>query len=161
MDLATSPVVPVVFLGALCFLLCIFQVKDEQHHCSLGSLRIPLSQLLMSDNMTINQRFQLSNSGPNSTLKMKIALRVLHTFLAGLHSGREESSFSSVPVWQCYQRHRSGGMIEHADSLRGTEAVTELWESNLDPFQTNPLFPDSLTGHGSPESMFIPMEFAP
>jgi hypothetical protein len=27
--------------------------------------------------MTINQRFQLSNSGPNSSLKMKIALRVL------------------------------------------------------------------------------------
>uniref|UniRef100_A0A8C6AET5 Extended synaptotagmin 2 n=1 Tax=Marmota marmota marmota TaxID=9994 RepID=A0A8C6AET5_MARMA len=54
------------------------EVKDEQHQCSLGSLRIPLSQLLTSDDMTINQRFQLSNSGPNSTLKMKIALRVLH-----------------------------------------------------------------------------------
>ncbi|XP_010639991.1 extended synaptotagmin-2 isoform X1 [Fukomys damarensis] len=54
------------------------EVKDEQHQCSLGSLRIPLSQLLGSEDMTVNQRFQLSNSGPNSTLKMKIALRVLH-----------------------------------------------------------------------------------
>ncbi|XP_029419351.1 extended synaptotagmin-2 isoform X2 [Nannospalax galili] len=54
------------------------EVKDEQHQCSLGNLRIPLSQLLTSDDMTINQRFHLSNSGPNSTLKMKIALRVLH-----------------------------------------------------------------------------------
>ncbi|KAM4873930.1 extended synaptotagmin-2 isoform 1-T1 [Thomomys bottae] len=54
------------------------EVKDEQHQCSLGNLRVPLSQLLTSDDMTINQRFQLSNSGPNSTLKMKIALRVLH-----------------------------------------------------------------------------------
>lgn len=54
------------------------EVKDEQHQCSLGNLRIPLSQLLTSDDMTMNQRFQLSNSGPNSTLKMKIALRVLH-----------------------------------------------------------------------------------
>lgn len=53
------------------------QVKDEQHQCSLGSLKLPLSQLLTSDDMTMNQRFQLSNSGPNSTLKMKIALRVL------------------------------------------------------------------------------------
>ncbi|XP_032250298.1 extended synaptotagmin-2 isoform X3 [Phoca vitulina] len=53
------------------------EVKDEQHQCSLGHLRIPLSQLLTSDDMTMNQRFQLSNSGPNSTLKMKIALRVL------------------------------------------------------------------------------------
>ncbi|XP_058390255.1 extended synaptotagmin-2 isoform X3 [Diceros bicornis minor] len=54
------------------------EVKDEQHQCSLGNLKIPLSQLLNSDDMTMNQRFQLSNSGPNSTLKMKIALRVLH-----------------------------------------------------------------------------------
>ncbi|XP_024900624.1 extended synaptotagmin-2 [Pteropus alecto] len=54
------------------------EVKDEQHQCSLGNLKIPLSQLLSRDDMTINQRFQLSNSGPNSTLKMKIALRVLH-----------------------------------------------------------------------------------
>ncbi|KAM5303630.1 extended synaptotagmin-2 isoform 3-T3 [Glossophaga mutica] len=54
------------------------EVRDEQHRCSLGNLRIPLSRLLTSDDMTINQRFQLSNSGPNSTLKMKIALRVLH-----------------------------------------------------------------------------------
>ncbi|XP_054430765.1 extended synaptotagmin-2 isoform X2 [Pteronotus mesoamericanus] len=54
------------------------EVRDEQHQCSLGNLKIPLSQLLTSDDMTINQRFQLSNSGPNSTLRMKIALRVLH-----------------------------------------------------------------------------------
>lgn len=54
----------------------VLQVRDEQHQCSLGNLKIPLSRLLTSDDMTINQRFQLSNSGPNSTLKMKIALRV-------------------------------------------------------------------------------------
>ncbi|XP_038611573.1 extended synaptotagmin-2 [Tachyglossus aculeatus] len=54
------------------------EVKDEQHQCSLGNLTIPLSQLLASDDLTMNQRFQLSNSGPNSTIKMKIALRVLH-----------------------------------------------------------------------------------
>lgn len=71
------PAFPACPLGAQCVLLCVSQVKDEQHQCSLGNLRIPLSQLLTSDDMTINQRFQLSNSGPNSTLKMKIALRVL------------------------------------------------------------------------------------
>ncbi|XP_047619592.1 extended synaptotagmin-2 isoform X5 [Phacochoerus africanus] len=54
------------------------EVRDEQHQCSLGNLRIPLSQLLASEDMTMNQRFQLSNSGPNSSLKMKLALRVLH-----------------------------------------------------------------------------------
>ncbi|XP_008572193.1 PREDICTED: extended synaptotagmin-2 [Galeopterus variegatus] len=54
------------------------EVKDEQHQCCLGNLKIPLSQLLTSDDMTLNQRFHLSNSGPNSTIKMKLALRVLH-----------------------------------------------------------------------------------
>ncbi|XP_036905418.1 extended synaptotagmin-2 isoform X2 [Sturnira hondurensis] len=54
------------------------EVRDEQHQCSLGSLKVPLSRLLTSEDMTLNQRFQLSNSGPNSTLKMKLALRVLH-----------------------------------------------------------------------------------
>ncbi|XP_067603704.1 extended synaptotagmin-2 isoform X3 [Pseudorca crassidens] len=54
------------------------EVKDEQHQCCLGNLRIPLSQLLACEDMTLNQRFQLSNSGPNSSLKMKLALRVLH-----------------------------------------------------------------------------------
>uniref|UniRef100_F7D0N6 Extended synaptotagmin-2 n=1 Tax=Monodelphis domestica TaxID=13616 RepID=F7D0N6_MONDO len=54
------------------------EVKDEQHQCSLGNLKIPLSQLLASDDLTMNQRFQLSNSGPNSTIKMKIALRILY-----------------------------------------------------------------------------------
>ncbi|XP_077347265.1 extended synaptotagmin-2 isoform X2 [Lithobates pipiens] len=54
------------------------EVKDEYHQSSMGNLKIPLSQLLTSENMTINQRFQLNNSGPNSTLKMKIALRILY-----------------------------------------------------------------------------------
>ncbi|XP_045421421.1 extended synaptotagmin-2 isoform X2 [Lemur catta] len=54
------------------------EVRDEQHRCSLGNLRVPLSQLLASEDMTLSQRFHLSNSGPNSTITMKIALRVLH-----------------------------------------------------------------------------------
>ncbi|XP_055990764.1 extended synaptotagmin-2 isoform X2 [Sorex fumeus] len=53
------------------------EVWDEQHQCSLGGLRIPLSQLLSCADMTLAQRFQLRDSGPNSSLKMKLALRVL------------------------------------------------------------------------------------
>lgn len=67
---------PACPLGAQRVLLCVSQVKDEQHQCSLGNLKIPLSQLLTSEDMTLNQRFQLSNSGSNSSLKMKLALRV-------------------------------------------------------------------------------------
>ncbi|XP_029817766.1 extended synaptotagmin-2 [Manacus vitellinus] len=57
--------------------LCGFGVRDEQHQCSLGNFKLPLSQLLESEDLTMHQRFQLSNSGPNSTINMKIALRVL------------------------------------------------------------------------------------
>uniref|UniRef100_A0A8C4JRD8 Extended synaptotagmin 2 n=1 Tax=Dromaius novaehollandiae TaxID=8790 RepID=A0A8C4JRD8_DRONO len=53
------------------------EVRDEQHQCSLGNFKLPLSQLLESEDLTLHQRFQLSNSGPNSTINMKIALRVL------------------------------------------------------------------------------------
>ncbi|XP_034615908.1 extended synaptotagmin-2 isoform X2 [Trachemys scripta elegans] len=53
------------------------EVKDEQHQCSLGNFKLPLSQLLASEDLTMHQRFQLSNSGPNSTINMKMALRVL------------------------------------------------------------------------------------
>ncbi|XP_075778851.1 extended synaptotagmin-2 isoform X2 [Pelodiscus sinensis] len=53
------------------------EVKDEQHQCSLGNFKLPLSQLLASKDLTMHQRFQLCNSGPNSTINMKIALRVL------------------------------------------------------------------------------------
>uniref|UniRef100_A0A8C6ZN15 Extended synaptotagmin 2 n=1 Tax=Nothoprocta perdicaria TaxID=30464 RepID=A0A8C6ZN15_NOTPE len=53
------------------------EVRDEQHQCSLGNFKLPLSQLLESEDLTMHQRFHLSNSGPNSTIYMKIALRVL------------------------------------------------------------------------------------
>ncbi|OCT75512.1 hypothetical protein XELAEV_18030692mg [Xenopus laevis] len=54
------------------------EVKDENHQNSMGNIKIPLSQILASEDLTLNQRFHLNNSGPNSSLKMKIALRILH-----------------------------------------------------------------------------------
>uniref|UniRef100_A0A8D0DP49 Extended synaptotagmin 2 n=1 Tax=Salvator merianae TaxID=96440 RepID=A0A8D0DP49_SALMN len=53
------------------------EVKDEQHQCSLGNFKLPLNQLLASEDLTMHQRFHLNNSGPNSTINMKIALRIL------------------------------------------------------------------------------------
>uniref|UniRef100_A0AAQ4P4F0 Extended synaptotagmin-like protein 2a n=1 Tax=Gasterosteus aculeatus aculeatus TaxID=481459 RepID=A0AAQ4P4F0_GASAC len=53
------------------------EVKDKKHDCSLGTLTFPLSRLLEAEDMTLNQRFPLRNSGPNCTLQMKMALRVL------------------------------------------------------------------------------------
>lgn len=53
-----------------------FQVTDSKHECSLGTLTLPLSRLLEAEELTLNQRFPLRNTGPSCTLKMKIALRV-------------------------------------------------------------------------------------
>ncbi|XP_039999596.1 extended synaptotagmin-2-A isoform X3 [Xiphias gladius] len=53
------------------------EVKDEKHDCSLGVLTLPLNSLLEAEDMTLNQRFPLKNSGPSCTVKMKMALRVL------------------------------------------------------------------------------------
>ncbi|XP_073437712.1 extended synaptotagmin-2 isoform X2 [Dendrobates tinctorius] len=54
------------------------EVKDDYHQSSMGNLKIPLSQLLTSEDLTMNRRFQLNNSGPNSVINMKIALRILY-----------------------------------------------------------------------------------
>ncbi|XP_051989002.1 extended synaptotagmin-2-like [Xyrauchen texanus] len=53
------------------------EVRNGKHKCSLGSVRVALSSLLTEVDMTLNQQFPLQNSGPSSTLKLKIALRVL------------------------------------------------------------------------------------
>uniref|UniRef100_A0A671Z2S6 Extended synaptotagmin 2 n=1 Tax=Sparus aurata TaxID=8175 RepID=A0A671Z2S6_SPAAU len=53
------------------------EVKDDKHECTLGTLTLPLSRLLEAEDMTLNQRFPMKNSGPSCTLKMKMALRVL------------------------------------------------------------------------------------
>uniref|UniRef100_A0A669EQC2 Extended synaptotagmin 2 n=1 Tax=Oreochromis niloticus TaxID=8128 RepID=A0A669EQC2_ORENI len=57
------------------------EVKDDKNKCTLGNLTVPLSSLLVEKDMTLNQRFPLKNSGPSSTVKLKMALRrvVLHT----------------------------------------------------------------------------------
>uniref|UniRef100_A0A673LVR2 Extended synaptotagmin-2-like n=1 Tax=Sinocyclocheilus rhinocerous TaxID=307959 RepID=A0A673LVR2_9TELE len=52
------------------------EVRDSKHKCSLGSMRVALGSLLKEVDMTLNQQFPLQNSGPNSTLKLKMALRV-------------------------------------------------------------------------------------
>nr|XP_046212212.1 extended synaptotagmin-2 isoform X3 [Oncorhynchus gorbuscha] len=54
------------------------EVKDDKHKCTLGNLTVPLSGLLEEEDMTFTQQFSLRNSGPSSTLKLKLALRVLY-----------------------------------------------------------------------------------
>lgn len=52
------------------------QVKDDKHKCTLGNLTVPLNILLAEEDMTLTRCFPLRNSGPSSTVKLKMALRV-------------------------------------------------------------------------------------
>lgn len=70
------------------------QVKDDDRALSLGTLTIPLMRLLGSPELTMDQWFQLENSGSASRIYVKIVLRVslsvepsLYTQEFKLHSG--------------------------------------------------------------------------
>ncbi|KAM4613572.1 extended synaptotagmin-1 [Polymixia lowei] len=53
------------------------QVKDVDLVQTLGSLTIPLSRLLACSNLSLDQWFQLDNSGPASRIYINTVLRVL------------------------------------------------------------------------------------
>uniref|UniRef100_A0A8D3DVB1 Extended synaptotagmin 2 n=1 Tax=Scophthalmus maximus TaxID=52904 RepID=A0A8D3DVB1_SCOMX len=77
------------------------EVKDDKHKCTLGNLTVPLSSLLVEEDMTLTQCFSLKNSGPCSTIKLKMALRVkLSSFSLQVSSDQPSSvqvRKSSVP----------------------------------------------------------------
>uniref|UniRef100_A0A4W6G9Z8 Extended synaptotagmin-like protein 3 n=1 Tax=Lates calcarifer TaxID=8187 RepID=A0A4W6G9Z8_LATCA len=50
------------------------QVKEHEKKTQLGILRLPLSRLLNTSNMTLDQRFQLERSGANSQIKLKATI---------------------------------------------------------------------------------------
>lgn len=52
------------------------KVKDDDRALSLGSLTIPLTRLLATPELTMDQWFQLDNSGSASRIYAKIVLRV-------------------------------------------------------------------------------------
>ncbi|XP_047198591.1 extended synaptotagmin-3 [Hippoglossus stenolepis] len=56
--------------------LCRF-VKEPEKKTPLGVLNLPLSRLLNTSGMSLDQRFLLERSGANSQIKLKVTLRVL------------------------------------------------------------------------------------
>ncbi|XP_023810938.1 extended synaptotagmin-1 isoform X1 [Oryzias latipes] len=54
-----------------------FQVKDVDSKQLLGSLRIPLPRILEESSLSLDQWFQLENSGPASRIYVNAVLRVL------------------------------------------------------------------------------------
>ncbi|XP_030614059.1 extended synaptotagmin-3 [Archocentrus centrarchus] len=53
------------------------QVKEPEKKNLLGVLNLPLSRLLNTSDLTLDQRFQLERSGANSQIKLKATLRIL------------------------------------------------------------------------------------
>uniref|UniRef100_A0A8C7TK90 Extended synaptotagmin 2 n=1 Tax=Oncorhynchus mykiss TaxID=8022 RepID=A0A8C7TK90_ONCMY len=78
------------------------EVKDEKHDCSLGTLSLPLARLLEAEDMTLHQRFNLKSSGTNSTIKMKMALRVREKLTGSDQTSsvqvRKTSTSNPIPV---------------------------------------------------------------
>uniref|UniRef100_A0A2K6V3D0 Extended synaptotagmin 1 n=1 Tax=Saimiri boliviensis boliviensis TaxID=39432 RepID=A0A2K6V3D0_SAIBB len=66
------------------------QVKDDSRALTLGALTLPLARLLTAPELTLDQWFQLSSSGPNSRLYMKLVMRILYL-------DSSEISFPIVP----------------------------------------------------------------
>ncbi|XP_012660959.1 extended synaptotagmin-1 [Otolemur garnettii] len=60
------------------------QVKDDSRALTLGALTLPLARLLTAPELTLDQWFQLSSSGPNSRLYMKLVMRILYLDSSGI-----------------------------------------------------------------------------
>ncbi|XP_072511099.1 extended synaptotagmin-1 [Notamacropus eugenii] len=61
------------------------QVKDDSRALTLGALTLPLARLLTAPDLTLDQWFLLSSSGPSSRLYMKLVLRILYLDPSDLH----------------------------------------------------------------------------
>lgn len=67
----------VLFRSQTCFISCwTHQVKDADRVQTLGSLTIPLSRVMSSSNLSLDQWFQLDNSGSASRIYINSVLRV-------------------------------------------------------------------------------------
>uniref|UniRef100_A0A8C0GJS2 Extended synaptotagmin 1 n=1 Tax=Chelonoidis abingdonii TaxID=106734 RepID=A0A8C0GJS2_CHEAB len=93
------------------------QVKDDTQQTSLGSLSIRLSRLLSAEDLTLDQWFQLENSGPGSRIYMKLVMRVKPGRGVDLLDG-ETSTFAGSSVDMPPRPSRAS-----PDAQFGTESV--------------------------------------
>uniref|UniRef100_A0A3B4TV15 Extended synaptotagmin 2 n=1 Tax=Seriola dumerili TaxID=41447 RepID=A0A3B4TV15_SERDU len=121
------------------------EVKDDKHKCTLGNLTVPLSRLLVEEDMTLTQYFPLRNSGPSSTIKLKMALRILS--LEKQVSSDQPSSVqvrkSSVPqptTAPCQKRSASDSPLPPPTPPPPIDASTlTLQHRDGEPYSASPL----------------------
>ncbi|KAK1879295.1 Extended synaptotagmin-2, partial [Dissostichus eleginoides] len=102
------------------------EVKDEKHECTLGVLTVPLTRLLEAEEMTLNERFPLKNSGPSCTLKMKMVNKNKKTNPQPAASS--SSSDSPVPPSSTFDIPRSA-------SVSAQDVLNRRKEAN-DPYRS-------------------------
>uniref|UniRef100_A0A665X934 Extended synaptotagmin-like protein 1b n=1 Tax=Echeneis naucrates TaxID=173247 RepID=A0A665X934_ECHNA len=74
------------------------QVKDADRVQTLGSLTIPLSRLLSNSNLSLDQWFQLDNSGSASRIYINSVLRnLVHSTVTGLPAENLRPADEEVP----------------------------------------------------------------
>uniref|UniRef100_A0A8C4EVI7 Extended synaptotagmin-like protein 1a n=1 Tax=Dicentrarchus labrax TaxID=13489 RepID=A0A8C4EVI7_DICLA len=111
------------------------QVKDDDRALSLGSLTIPLARLLATPELTLDQWFQLENSGSASRIYVKIVLRVAshtHTLdpyvkirVAGITYRSHTIKENLNPIWnELYEVILT--------QLPGQEIQFELFDKDID-----------------------------
>ncbi|XP_067256748.1 extended synaptotagmin-2 isoform X3 [Chanodichthys erythropterus] len=124
------------------------EVRDSKHKCSLGSVRMALGSLLKEADMTLSQQFPLQNSGPNSALKLKMALRVGVSVLC-LEKEVTSSQPSSVRVRHTSQNNNN--VSPQPQTATSTSNSTVIQPSHNQPCTPPPDTPQGKRGSdGSP-----------
>ncbi|MGH0170523.1 UNVERIFIED_CONTAM: hypothetical protein FKN15_002727 [Acipenser sinensis] len=109
------------------------EIKDEKHDCSLGTVNLPLINLMEAEEMTLTQRFPIKSSGPNSTIKLKLALRIL-----SLESQQKSGQPSLVQVKKSPNFTKDGKKVQptvsgKTDSNLPATASTSSMDINRKP----------------------------
>lgn len=118
------------------------EVKDDERQCALGVLNVPLHRLLKDTDMTLDQRFQLENSGPNSFIKMKIVLRVLcieEPDSDSIYTGINALKRGPVPL----KKHKNDKHLTKPQNAKQTPKTSTSSEDFLAPPVPQPAKPSS------------------
>uniref|UniRef100_A0A8D0L305 Extended synaptotagmin 1 n=1 Tax=Sphenodon punctatus TaxID=8508 RepID=A0A8D0L305_SPHPU len=113
------------------------QVKDDGN--VLGSLSVPLSQLLETEGLALDHWFQLSRSGPSSQILMRVQLGVLVSQHSGVEAlstpaaGEDEESLPRGSESELYiaEDGEAGSTQELRQRLPQTDSSSELSDSPL------------------------------
>lgn len=99
-------------------------MKDDSRALTLGALTLPLARLLTASELTLDQWFQLSSSGPNSRLYMKLVMRVCRPDTLRVVRGLVDSLVLGIKKGNPL---RSNELVYVEASSRHTKSLLTRW----------------------------------